>query len=260
MAISTEPTARLPFAKGCPPHLPCGPGDVAPDVLMPGDPDRVALLGDMLTDVRDFGRRREFALVTGRFAGRTLTICSGGIGGPSTEIALVELAVLGAKRVIRIGGCSSLVPGISPGEFIVAEAATGLTGIAALFAEHGFEPLADCELTEALVISAAEIGVQAHRGQVASTDSYYLGQDRPLRLDASNTTATRYLDRFRAMGSIGVEMETQAVLAVGQALGLKVASLLGVHGNRATDTWLSDYENTQRSLLRIAGRAFARRV
>ena len=66
MADSARPTARLPFSGGRPPHLPCGPGDVAEDVLVPGDPDRVALLRDMLTDVQDFGRKREFALATKR--------------------------------------------------------------------------------------------------------------------------------------------------------------------------------------------------
>ena len=92
---------------------------------------------------------------------------------------------------------------------------------------------------------------------IASTDSYYLGQDRPLTLDAVESPDAGYLDRFLAEGAIGVEMESQVILAVGRALGLRAACLLGVHGNRATDNWLVDYENTQRNLLRIAGRALA---
>ncbi|MBN8244219.1 nucleoside phosphorylase [Nitratireductor aquimarinus] len=257
MADSAKPTARLPFSGGRPPHLPCGPGDVAEDVLVPGDPDRVALLRDMLTDVQDFGRKREFALVTGTFEGRRLTICSSGIGGPSTEIAMVELAMLGAKRLIRIGGCSALVPEIPTGDYIVPHTATGLTGVAALYAEHGYTPEADPALASALEESAAALGLGAHRGMIASTDSYYLGQDRPLRLDAVDSPDAGYLDRFLAEGAIGVEMESQVILAVGRALGLRAACLLGVHGNRATDNWLVDYENTQRNLLRIAGRALA---
>ena len=257
MADSARPTARLPFSGGRPPHLPCGPGDVAEDVLVPGDPDRVALLRNMLTDVQDFGRKREFALVTGIFEGRRLTICSSGIGGPSTEIALVELAMLGAKRVIRIGGCSALVPEIPTGDYIVPHMATGMTGVAALYAEHGHTPVADPALASALEASAAALGLGAHRGMIASTDSYYLGQDRPLTLDTAESPDAGYLDRFLAEGAIGVEMESQVILAVGRALGLRAACLLGVHGNRATDNWLVDYENTQRNLLRIAGRALA---
>jgi uridine phosphorylase len=36
---------------------------------------------------------------------------------------------------------------------------------------------------------------------------------------------------------------------------LIAAALLGVHGNRATNDWLEDYEPTQRNLLHIAGKA-----
>ena len=120
MNAESQPTALRPFVGGRPPHLPCGPGDIQADVLLPGDPDRVRLLAGMLDDVTDFGRRREFAIVSGRYKGHPLTICSSGIGGPSTEIALVELAMLGAKRVIRIGGMSSLVDDIPTGSFVSA--------------------------------------------------------------------------------------------------------------------------------------------
>ena len=65
MSTSSKPTAEHPFTNGRPPHLPCGPGDICEDVLLPGDPDRVTLLAASLDNVRDFGRRREFAVVSG---------------------------------------------------------------------------------------------------------------------------------------------------------------------------------------------------
>jgi uridine phosphorylase len=252
--MADKPTARLPFKDGRPPHLPCGPGDVAADVLLPGDPDRVALLRDMLSDVQDFGRKREFALITGRYKGQPLTICSGGIGGPSTEIALVELAYLGARRVIRIGGMSALVPQIATGSYLVPDAAIGMTGVGALYTGQGFAAEADADLAQGLRDAAQDLGLTAHRGTVASTDSYYLGQDRPL----PDGTEAAFLDGFARDGAVGVEMESQVVLSVARALGLQAACLLGVHGNRATNDWLVDYETTQRNLLHIAGRALFR--
>ncbi len=250
-AEDRKPTARLPFTNGRPPHLPCGPGDIAPDVLMPGDPDRVALLKDMLEDVQDFGRKREFALVTGTYEGHPLTICSSGIGGPSTEIAMVELAYLGARRILRIGGMSALVERIAPGAYLVPDRALGMTGVSAVYAERGFEARADPALAAQLRATAQDLGMTVHGGNVASTDSYYLGQDRPL----PDGTEAAYLDGFAGCGALGVEMEAQVVLTVGQGLGLQAACLLGVHGNRATNDWLVDYEPTQRGLLKIAGRA-----
>jgi uridine phosphorylase len=230
--------------------LPCGPGDVAEDVLIPGDPDRVRLLAPLLSDVQDFGRRREYAVITGRYEGHPLTICSTGIGGPSTEIALVELAGLGARRVIRIGGMSALVPEIPVGSYLCVTSATGGTGVATLY---GGTARADTALTAALLRTAKALGHVATEGPVSSTDSYYLGQDRPLT--AQGYPEMLRLDSFRDAGSLGVEMECETVLSVAPRVKLIAAALLGVHGNRATNDWLEDYEPTQRNLLHIAGKA-----
>lgn len=256
MSNNSEPTALMPFVNGRPPHLPCGPGDVAEDVLMPGDPDRVSLLTDMLDDVVVHGRRREFAMVSGKYKGHRITICSSGIGGPSTEIALVELAMLGAKRVIRIGGMSALVPEIPVGSYFSVENAIGTTGVAQLYSDPSTEVRADYTLSNALVNAARTQGHVVSSGTVATTDSYYLGQDRPITNDPNrNTKAKEFLDGFHELGALGVDMECQVVLSVSERLGLKAACLLGVHGNRATNEWLVKYEPTQRNLLHIAGHA-----
>lgn len=256
MTDKHRPTALMPFYNGRPPHLPCGPGDLARDVLIPGDPDRVSLLADMLDNVVSFGRKREFAVITGTYNGHHLSICSSGIGGPSTEIALVELSMLGVKRVIRIGGMSALVPQIQTGSFLIVENAIGLTGVSDLYGGKGSRSYADAGLTKALVQSARNQGLPARAGTVATTDSYYLGQDRPISLNENvPDTEIRYLDQFRDEGAVGVDMESHVILSVSKRLGLKAACLLGVHGNRATNDWLVDYENTQRNLLSVAGSA-----
>lgn len=256
MTGNATPTATMPFVNGRPPHLPCGPGDLAETVLIPGDPDRVGMFAERLENLQDFGRRREFAAVTGTFNGQRLSVCSGGIGGPSTEIALVEMAMLGVRNVIRVGGMSALVPEIPTGSYIVADHAIGLTGVARLYNDLGYESDADVALTSCLMTSADKLGHSVRTGTVASTDSYYLGQDRPIPASGTGKHQSRqFLDEFKSQGAIGVEMETQVIFSVSQALGLKAACLLGVHGNRATDDWLVDYRSTQNGLLDIAAQA-----
>ncbi|MBO6902885.1 MAG: nucleoside phosphorylase [Rhizobiaceae bacterium] len=256
MNSRAAPTALHPFTNGRPPHLPCGPGDICEDVLVPGDPDRVTLLARMLDGVTDFGRRREFAVVSGRYNGHPLTICSSGIGGPSTEIALVELAMLGAKRVIRIGGMSALLKDIPTGSYVVADKAIGMSGVAPLYWTAADELRSDPGLCSALFAAARDKGLAVRTGMIATSDSYYLGQDRPV--PSVDDLETSFLDRFRSRGAIGIDMESQVILAVSQRIGLKAACVLGVHGNRATDDWLVDYEPTQRNLLHIAGNALIR--
>lgn len=251
-------SAAFPWKNGRPPHLPCGPGDIAENVLTPGDPDRVGLLADMLEDVTDFGRKREFAVITGTYEGQRLTICSTGIGGPSTEIALVELAMLGAKRVVRIGGMSALVAEYEPGSFVAVDRAIGDTGTALTYRKAGGNAVASPAILSGLMGAASELGLTCRPGMVASTDSYYFGQDRRYRLTGDDQDfVLDAIDHFQALGAIGVEMESEITMTVGAAIGLETGCLLGIHGNRATDAWLDDYESTQRNLLRIAGRAFS---
>lgn len=256
MGVDNKTTALLPFVNGRPPHIPCGHGDIAKDVLFPGDPDRVALLADMMDDVKNFGRKREFAAITGTFQGHRLTICSGGIGGPSTEIALVELSMLGAKRVLRIGGMSALIPEIRIGSYVVARHTIGQTGVGDMYAGKGAICRADQYICEALSKAAVELGHSVSSGTIATTDSYYSGQDRPISSSEElDNKSSEHLAQFRSDGAIGVDMESHVVLSVSKKLGLEAGCLLGVHGNRATDDWLIDYEKTQRDLFTIAGTA-----
>ena len=76
-------------------HIRCKPGDVGEVVLLPGDPGRVEPIARLLERPRLIARNREFTTYTGELAGRMVSVCSTGIGSPSTAIAVEELAAIG---------------------------------------------------------------------------------------------------------------------------------------------------------------------
>jgi uridine phosphorylase len=244
--------AAFPWQDGRPPHLPCGPGDVGPVVLLPGDPARVGLAARLLPGARDLGQRREFRMATAEVDGVAVTLCSTGIGGPSTEIALVELANLGARVAIRIGGMGAIAPGLPLGGMLVVDEAMGATGAARVYGGGGLVKATPAVV--AALAAAAEADGTAHRvGRVATTDSYYRGQGRPLFGDAAGPDPDADpVARFAAAGALGCDMETETVFAVGRALGLQVGAVLAVHGDRVGDRWLEDYEPAQAAVVRIA--------
>ncbi len=73
-----------------------------------GDPARVSMFEDLLEDYRIVSNYREYVVGTGYYNGIKITVCSTGIGAPSTEIAVIQLIALGAKALIRIGGTGVL--------------------------------------------------------------------------------------------------------------------------------------------------------
>ena len=179
--------------------------DLAPRVLLPGDPGRALLLAQTLLEApKMFNHNRGLWGYTGAAAdGAPLTIQSTGMGGPSAAIVLAELADLGAQTVVRVGTCGALAPALALGDLVAVERALSADGTSV--ALGGRDPRPDAALTSAL---RAE-----HRGTVATTDLFY--EADPGRHDT-----------WAAAGALAVEMECAAVFAVAAQRGLAAAALL----------------------------------
>ncbi|WP_030106581.1 MULTISPECIES: nucleoside phosphorylase [Actinoalloteichus] len=249
-------SAADPWLDGRPPHLPCGPGDLPEVCLLPGDPARVDRAAAVLDDFRVLGQNREFRVGVGRRGEVEVGVCSTGIGGPSTEIALVELARLGVRTVLRTGGMGALSARIAPGDLCVVTEAVREGGAASWYADPEVRALSSPEVRTALAATADRAGERAHGITVLSCDSYYVGEGRPV--PGLEDRAARRFAQVEALGVDAMDMECETVLAVGAAVGLRVGGLLVAHASRATDSWLEDYEPAQLRMLRVAADAAAR--
>src|SRR5207245_10480265 len=81
-------------------HIRCKPGDVGEGVLLPGDPGRVEPIARLLDSPRLIARHREHTTYTGTLGGRPVSVCTTGIGSPSTPLAGEELSPIRAANVI----------------------------------------------------------------------------------------------------------------------------------------------------------------
>ena len=248
-------SAARPWTDGRPPHLPVSVGQLPEVCLLPGDPARVDLAGEVLDGYRILGQNREFRVGKGRYRGTEIAVCSTGIGGPSTEIALVELAGLGVRTVIRIGGMGALRADLAPGTVSVVTSAVRESGAARHYLPPDAPARPDPMVAAALTAAAGACGRPSQEITILSTDSYYLGQGRPV--DGLEPAAAERLGRVRALDVDGMDMEAETVLAVGGALGLAAGAALIVHANRATDAWLEEYADPQREIVRVAAEAAA---
>ena len=65
----------------------CLPGEVAPNVLVPGDPSRAAWIANKwLDDAKPVMVQREFHTYTGSYQGVPVSVISTGIGGPGAAM------------------------------------------------------------------------------------------------------------------------------------------------------------------------------
>ena len=86
-------------------HTKLNTGDVAPYVLLPGDPKRVQVVASYWDEAHQVADNREHVTYTGTYKGMPISCTSTGMGCPSTAIAMEELARTGARTFLRIGTC-----------------------------------------------------------------------------------------------------------------------------------------------------------
>lgn len=60
--------------------------------IIPGDPARVQKIAEQMENPKFLASHREYTVYLAELDGKKIVVCSTGIGGPSTSIAVEELA------------------------------------------------------------------------------------------------------------------------------------------------------------------------
>lgn len=204
--------------------------------LLPGDPARVPSIAEHTDRPEQLASLREFNSMLGWLDDTPIVMCSTGIGGPSTSIAVEELAQLGVRTFLRVGTTGGIQPGIEPGDVIVTTGAVRLDGASQHFAPLEFPAVADFECVSALVAAARDRGIEPHVGVTASSDTFYPGQER------YDTFSGRVVSRFRgslaewqSMGVLNYEMEAATLFTMCASSGLRAGCVAGVLVNRTRE-------------------------
>lgn len=201
--------------------------------IVPGDPGRVQRIAELGEDATPLASVREYTSWRTTLAGAPAVVCSSGIGGPSTSIAVEELAQLGVRTFLRVGTTGAIQPHIRPGELIVTTGSVRLDGASQHFAPIEYPAVADFEVTTALVEAAQATGQGVHVGITASSDTFYPGQER------YDTVSGHVIPRFRdssaewqALGVLNYEMESATLFTMCAANGWAAGCVAGVLVNR----------------------------
>jgi uridine phosphorylase len=207
-------------------HIRCKPGDVGEAVLLPGDPGRVESIARLLDRPRLIAHNREFTTYTGELDGRLVSVCSTGVGSPSTAIAVEELAAIGARTFIRVGTTGSIQTGISFGDLVVATAAVRDEGTTPAYVPLGYPAVADFELTQAMVAAGRALNHPTHPGIVRSHDALYAdlhASTMPRAEELANA-----LQVWRRAGVLCNDMESSTIFVLCAIGGFRGGSILTV--------------------------------
>lgn len=200
------------------PHISAQPGDFAETVLMPGDPLRAKMIADTyLSDVQQVNGVRNMLGFTGSFNGPRISVMGSGMGIPSLSIYAHELfSQYGVQRIVRVGSCGSVQPGVRVRDLVIAMGASTDSAVnRKRLSGFDFAALADYRLLERVVRRADAKGQAVHVGNVFSADLFY--EPEP-----------ELFSRMTRMGILAVEMEAAGLYGVAAELGRQALCVLTV--------------------------------
>jgi Uridine phosphorylase len=89
-----EPSELIINPDGSVFHLHIKPGQLAPNVILVGDPGRVEMIASLFDTIESEASNREFISATGSFNEKKITVLSTGIGTDNIDIVMNELDAL----------------------------------------------------------------------------------------------------------------------------------------------------------------------
>ena len=228
-------------------HLAAGPGEIAPVVLMPGDPLRAKWIAEtFLNDARCY---TEVLGYTGTWRGQAVSVQGSGMGQPSFAIYANELfSEYDVQSIVRVGSCGALTDRLALRDIVIASGAcidSSMNKIA--FEGLDYAPVADFGLLRAAVdaaearVSAASAVGQPHVGLIFSSDSFYAA--RP-----------ELVSRMAEYGVLAVEMEASALYTLAAKFGRRALAICTVSDHIVTgeQTTAAERQETFGDMVEIA--------
>jgi DeoD family purine-nucleoside phosphorylase len=231
-------------------HLRVEEGAYAPNVLCPGDPRRATYIAETFFDpgAELVNEERGMLGYTGTFNGHPISVQSTGMGSPSIAIVVEELIMLGAQRLIRVGTCGAIRPGMHMADTVIGMSATADDDNALRYANvPGFAPTATYDLVESAVRLSRESGANVHVGPIVTGGLFYQPDET-------------LLQRWRRVGILAIEMEASMLYAIAAVHGVEALAIMTVSdlvGVREEDRERISDEDLKRgvdAMMRIACR------
>lgn len=214
------------------PHIRCSEGDLAENVFLPGDPNRIPLITQHWSEVKEVANNRGLLAVTGTYNNIPVSAVATGMGCPSAAIVIEELANIGIKRMIRIGTCGALKKEIQPQDLIIPHSAIRAEGTTREYLPPEFPAIADPDVFQALVAAAKAQSATFHTGVNRTHDSFYEPAENLIRwgniLNDSRMRDWKY-------PLVSSEMECSAVFFLGLLRGVQAGTILCVNTTEPLD-------------------------
>lgn len=204
-------------------HIEANKEDIAPRVLMPGDPNRAKYIAEKyLENPKLVNQVRGELAFTGNYKGVSVTIFASGMGIPSMGIYSYELFNdYDVEKIIRIGTAGSYIEDLKVYDILLADSVYSNTTFEEESGRTNTEIInTTAELNSVIMNTARMKGLDLKTGRIHTSEAFY----------TDNKDYSKYID----MGCKAVEMETYALMCNANKFKKKATALLTISDNLIT--------------------------
>ena len=265
-------------------HLHIRPEQLARNVILVGDPGRVAMFKRYFQTLECEGASREFVWATGIYNNSRITVLSTGIGTDNIDIVMTELDALAnidfatrevkpehtTLNVVRLGTCGALQPEIPLGAFILSHISIGFDGLMNWYANR--EEVTNVDMEQAFMkhmnwpkdlptpyfVSASQKLIDLFadstvRGMTISSPGFYGPQGRVVRQGLAMPNMLEDIESFRYEDRkiTNFEMEGSAIAGIAGHLGHEAITVCCAIAHRYLKDANTDYKPRVAQLVKL---------
>lgn len=265
-------------------HLHIRPEQLARNVILVGDPGRVAMFKPYFQTLECEGASREFVWATGIYNNSRITVLSTGIGTDNIDIVMTELDALAnidfatrevkpehtTLNVVRLGTCGALQPEIPLGAFILSHISIGFDGLMNWYANR--EEVTNVDMEQAFMkhmnwpkglptpyfVSASQKLIDLFadstvRGMTISSPGFYGPQGRVVRQGLAMPNMLEDIESFRYEDRkiTNFEMEGSAIAGIAGHLGHEAITVCCAIAHRYLKDANTDYKPRVAQLVKL---------
>ena len=258
--------------------------NLADNVLLVGDPERVNMFKEIFETVEYESMNRELHALTGKYHGERFTALSTGMGCDNIDIVATELDAAAnfdlttrtvkaehrSLNLVRIGTSGSIQSNVDCGSRVASRYAIGMDGLLNYYRHpnDGFEKEMeqafakhmnlDNRLATPYCVKGSErllgiVGEGMVHGITVTAPGFYGPQGRNIRLTPSVENLNERLAEFSWDGTqvTNLEMETAAIYGFARALGHEALTVCLIIANRPKGTFLNDYHQPMKETIAL---------
>jgi uridine phosphorylase len=261
-------------------HLNLSKDEIANDIILVGDPDRVSVISNKFESIEHKIQNREFVTHTGILNGKRISVIATGIGPDNIDIVVNELDALvnidfktrtinkkkKTLNLIRLGTSGALQKDTEVDSFLISSFGLGLDNIAHFYeSEEIIEQDMSSKykqhtnwpenLSNPYIVKASDnllsLFPDVKKGITATAPGFYGPQGRTLRLNPYITNLHEKMESFNYKENriTNFEMETSALYYLGKSLGHNTLTICAIIANRLTKEYSKDYKKTVEKMI-----------